>query len=159
AQDLSVELTDQLNKAATDVTEKIADSAAEGCDTIKQRLAEGDNQLHDKHEYVRTAMTNSLDQVKARAEALGRKFEENLTGLQTKQLDELTGASSKLSERLGALYSEYEASMAGVFGAFREKLDSANQAITNTIEGRYALLQAQLEENNRRALSSLGTLR
>jgi hypothetical protein len=159
AQDLSVELTDQLNKAAAEVTEKIADSAGEGCDTIKQRLADGDNQLYDKHEYVRTAMTNSLDQVKARAEALGRKFEENLTGLQSKQLDELTEASSKLSDRLGALYSEYEASMTGVFNAFREKLDSANQAISNTIEGRYALLQAQLEENNKRALSSLGTLR
>ena len=100
AQDLSAELSERLDGATAQIAEKIAVAARDGAQRVKQHDDDGGKQLGEKHEYLRTSLTNSFDEVRARAESIAKTFVDNLAKLSGESSVELETLRDELTARV-----------------------------------------------------------
>jgi hypothetical protein len=154
-QDLRAEMSERMDKATFDVSEKIAVAAKDGAHTIKQHDDEGTSRLNEKYEYLRTSLTNSFEEVKARAEAIAKDFEETLGTSSQRSLKDLDQLKDNLNQQLTDLYTHYEKALQASFDAFEKRLQSANSSVSSTLESRYQLLQGQLQDTFQRSSARL----
>ncbi|HEY9789125.1 MAG TPA: hypothetical protein V6D22_01920 [Candidatus Obscuribacterales bacterium] len=154
-QDLRAELSESMDKATFDISEKIAVAAKDGAHTIKQHDDQGSSSLNEKYDYLRTALTNSFEEVKARAEAIAKDFEETLGTASERSLKDLDQLKQQVDQQLTDLYAHYEKALQDSFDAFEKRLQSANSSVSSTLEARYQLLQGQLQDAFGRSSSRL----
>jgi hypothetical protein len=159
AQDLRLGLTERLDQATNEIAEKIAEAAADGIAAIKQHETQGRARLDEKHEYVRTSLHKSFDEVKARAETIARGYEENLALSDAQALKDLQDLKENLCGQIIVLREHAEEVLDKAFDSFKQRLESTNASITGAIEGRYSLMQGALTELYQRSLAQLEELR
>lgn len=159
AEGLRHNLTGKLEVAAKEVRDELRRESKKGGDKLRTHLDAGSSQLKEKHEYVRTSLGESFDEVRARAETVAKSFDEKLVADAKGILTELESLREKLAGEFLAVEAEYEQAIQGGFDSFKEKLEHANGSITNSVEGRYSMFQGQLADLHQRSLSQLGHLK
>jgi hypothetical protein len=159
AQDLGAELSERMDGAATQIAEKLTVAARDGAGRFREHEEQGATQLNEKHEYLRTSLSNSFDDVRARAESIAKTFVDNLNAQADDSSKDLEKLRDDLGEQLSGLYGTYEKTLQSAFDSFYQRLESANTSIAATVEGRYSLLQGQLAELHARCITRLEQMR
>ncbi len=155
AEGLRINLTSKMEHAATEVKTQVAQSAAVGHTTIKQRNDAGSEQLGEKHEYLRTSLNGSFDEVRARAETVSKSFEESMGTQSQDALCALEETREKMRGEFAEVQSHYEQCMQTVFDSYKGRLSSVSGAMSQAVETRCGVLEAQLDDLRQRNLNVL----
>jgi hypothetical protein len=155
AEGLRINLTGQMDSVANSVKSKVADATHEGIENIKSFEGTGASQLSEKHEYLRTSLTGSFDEVKARAETVAKSFEESLN-VEAKQV---VSALEELRDQWRGQFAELEESYIEVLQAacdgFKDRLNGVSASATTVVSDRHNVFESQLGDLQARHLKGL----
>jgi hypothetical protein len=144
AEGLRINLTGQMDSVATSVKTKVAEATSEGIENIKSSEGTGASQLSEKHEYLRTSLSGSFDEVKARAETVAKSFEESLNV----EAKEIVAALEELRVQWRTQFTELESSYADVLQTsvdeFKDRLNGVSASATTVVSDRHNVFESQL---------------
>jgi hypothetical protein len=148
-------LTGKMDGVAGGVKSEVADATAKGTETIKSAEQTGAGQLDDKHEYLRTSLVGSFDEVKARAETVAKSFEETLQGDASKMLEALDEMREQWAKEFESLETEYSELLQAAFDTFKDRVSSVTGSATTVIGDRHNVFESQLGDLQERHLRGL----
>ena len=155
AEGLRINLTGKMDGVAGGVRSQVADAASEGAQTIKSAEQNGAGQLDDKHEYLRTSLAGSFDEVRARAEMVSKSFEESLASESRKTLESLDEMRERWSKEFDSLETEYSELLQATFDTFKERVSNVTASATTVINDRHNVFESQLADLQERHLRGL----
>jgi hypothetical protein len=155
AEGLRMNLTHRMENATNDVKQKVNNAANEGSEVVRERDPSGCKSLDEKHQNLQATLGESFEEVRARAEAVAKTFEDTIAGKSSEALAELETLRDTMKTQLQQLHDAYEKSLQSSFDHLKVRLDKTNSSIVTAMETRYDYLQAELSDMQHRSLEQL----
>lgn len=155
AEGLRINLTHRMENATSDVKTKVANSALAGADTVRERNETGNAAFEEKQSQLRASLLESFDEVKARAEAVAKTFEESIVEKSVDSEAEIEALRDSIKSQLQELQKTYEQSFQASYDHLKGRFEGINSSVVTSLEGRYDYVQSELTDLHQRCLTQL----